>query len=115
MPADIQGVSLLPLLQGKHPKNWRKSIYYHYYEYPAEHAVKRHYGVRSSDGYKLLHFYNDINKWELYDLNKDPHEMHNIYGQPGTEKLTKRLMNELVKLQKQYDDKDALKFNSMGK
>lgn len=115
VPADIQGVSLLPLLQGKHAKNWRKSIYYHYYEYPAEHAVKRHYGVRSSDGYKLLHFYNDINKWELYDLNKDPHEMHNIYGQPGTEKLTKRLMNELVKLQKQYDDKDALKFNSMGK
>lgn len=115
IPSDIQGTSLLPLLQGKHPKNWRKSIYYHYYEYPAEHAVKRHYGVRSSDGYKLMHFYNDINKWELYDLNKDPHEMHNIYGQPGTEKLTKRLMTELIRLQKQYDDKDGLKFNNMGK
>ena len=112
IPSDIQGVSLVPLLQGKHPKNWRKSIYYHYYEYPAEHAVKRHYGVRSSDGYKLIHFYNDINKWELYDLNKDPHEMNNIYGQPGTEKLTKRLKTELVKLQKQYDDQDALKLNN---
>ena len=112
VPADIQGVSLLPLLQGKHPKNWRKSIYYHYYEYPAEHAVKRHYGVRSSDGYKLIHFYNDINKWELYNLNTDPHEMHNIYGQPGTEKITARLMKELVRLQKQYDDQDALKFNA---
>ena len=50
VPADIQGTSLLPLLQGKHPKNWRKSVYYHYYEYPAEHSVKRHYGVRTSDG-----------------------------------------------------------------
>lgn len=113
IPADIQGESLLPLLQGKHPKNWRKSLYYHYYEYPAEHAVKRHYGVRSSDGYKLMHFYNDINRWELYNLNNDPHEMHNIYGKPGTEKITARLMKELVRLQKQYDDQDALKLNNM--
>ena len=112
-PSDIQGVSLLPLLQGKHPKSWRKSVYYHYYEYPAEHSVKRHYGVRSSDGYKLIHFYNDINHWELFNLNADPSELHNIYGQPGTEKVTKRLMNELIRLQKQYDDQDALKFNKM--
>ena len=113
IPADIQGESLLPLLQGKHPKNWRKSLYYHYYEYPAEHAVKRHYGVRSSGGYKLMHFYNDINRWELYNLNNDPHEMHNIYGKPGTEKITARLMKELVRLQKQYDDQDAIKLNNM--
>ncbi len=113
VPSDIQGVSLLPLLQGKHPKSWRKSVYYHYYEYPAEHSVKRHYGVRSSDGYKLIHFYNDINHWELFNLNADPSELHNIYGQPGTEKVTKRLMNELIRLQKQYDDQDALKFNKM--
>lgn len=65
-----------------------------------------------SDGYKLIHFYNDINKWELYNLNTDPHEMHNIYGQSGTEKITARLMKELVRLQKQYDDQDALKFNA---
>ena len=113
IPSDMDGVSLLPLLEGKHPKNWRKSIYYHYYEYPAEHSVKRHYGVRSSDGYKLIHFYNDINEWELYDMNKDPNELNNIYGQKGTEKITKRLMNELIKLQKQYEDKDALEFNKM--
>lgn len=113
VPSNIQGVSLLPLLQGKHPKSWRKSVYYHYYEYPAEHSVKRHYGVRSSDGYKLIHFYNDINHWELFNLNADPSELHNIYGQPGTEKVTKRLMNELIRLQKQYDDQDALKFNKM--
>ena len=104
IPADIQGVSLLPLLRGEHPKNWRKSIYYHFYEYPAEHAVKRHYGVRSSDGWKLIHFYRDIDVWELYNLNEDPNELHNIYGQPGTEKVTKRLMRELNRLQVQYDD-----------
>lgn len=103
IPEDIQGVSLLPLLQGKHPKNWRKSLYYHYYEYPAEHAVKRHYGVLYKN-YKLIHFYNDIDSWELYDLKNDPHEMHNIYGQKGTEKITQMLRKELLRLQKQYDD-----------
>ena len=113
VPSDIQGESLLPLLRGEHPKSWRKSVYYHYYEYPAEHSVKRHYGVRSSDGWKLIHFYNDINEWELYNLNADPQEMHNIYGQPGTEKQTRRLMKELIRLQKQYDDQDALRFNTM--
>lgn len=112
IPKDIQGVSLLPLLEGKHPKSWRQSLYYHYYEYPAEHSVKRHYGVSTSDGWKLIHFYNDINTWELYDLNKDPSELHNIYGKPGTEKVTRRLMKELIKLQKQYDDQDALRLNS---
>ena len=67
IPADIQGESLLPLLKGERPENWRNSLYYHYYEYPAEHSVKRHYGVRD-DRYKLIHFYNDIDVWELYDL-----------------------------------------------
>ena len=73
IPSDIQGVSLVPLLKGEHPKDWRKALYYHFYEYPAEHMVKRHYGVRT-DRYKLIHFYNDINWWELYDLQADPSE-----------------------------------------
>jgi len=103
IPADIQGVSLVPLLQGKHPKNWRKSIYYHYYEYPAEHSVRRHYGVRN-DRYKLIHFYNDIDAWELYDLKTDPTEMHNLYGKPGMEKVTREMKKELLRLQVQYDD-----------
>ena len=109
IPEDIQGVSLLPLLKQKRSaadkaaiRHWRKGLYYHFYEYPAEHAVKRHYGV--ADGrYKLIHFYNDIDVWELYDLQTDPTEMHNIYGQPGNEETTERLMNLLRELEEQYD------------
>ena len=104
VPADIQGVSLVPLLEGKHPKRWRKSLYYHYYEYPAEHDVRRHYGLRT-DRYKLIHFYgHDVNAWELYDLKNDPHEMHNLYGQPGMERLQRQLHKRLEELQIQYDD-----------
>lgn len=111
IPQDIQGVSLLPLLEGRHPKSWRQSLYYHYYEYPAEHMVKRHYGVSTADGWKLIHFYRDIDAWELYNLHDDPEEIHNLYGKPGTEKVTKRLMKELIRLQKLYDDQDAIKLN----
>ena len=103
VPADIQGESYLPLLQGKKPRDWRRSLYYHYYEYPAEHSVCKHYGVRTKR-YALIHFYDDIDTWELYDLKKDPEQMHNIYGQPGTEKITKELREELHRLQEQYDD-----------
>ncbi len=103
IPADIQGDSYLPLLKGENPADWRQSLYYHYYEYPAEHAVKRHYGVRNNR-YKLIHFYNDIDEWELYDLEKDPNEMNNIYNDPANATLIKDLKAELVRLQKQYDD-----------
>ena len=103
VPSDIQGESLLPLLKGEEPKDWRDALYYHYYEYPAEHAVKKHYGVRD-DRYKLIHFYDDIDQWELYDLQADPKEMHNCYGQPGYEEVTQRMMTKLKDLQRQYDD-----------
>lgn len=103
IPQDIHGVSLLPLLKGEDPKDWRKGLYYHFYEYPAEHMVKRHYGVRT-DRYKLIHFYNDIDEWELYDLHNDPHELNNIYGQPGTEQITQELRKQLLELQEQYND-----------
>lgn len=102
-PPDMHGVSFLPLLKGKKVPGWRNSLYYHFYEYPAEHAVRRHYGVRT-DRYKLIHFYNDIDCWELYDLKKDPMEMNNIFGKPGTEKITKELKKEMLKLQVRYDD-----------
>ena len=113
IPSDIQGRSFLPLLQGKKPADWRQSLYYHYYEYPAEHSVCRHYGIRTKR-YSLMHFYNDIDAWELYDLKKDPEQMHNIYGKPGTEKLTKNLKKQLLQLQVQYDDPIRKKENNFG-
>ena len=89
VPEDIQGDSYLPLLKGEHPKDWRTSLYYHFYEYPADHMVKRHYGVRT-DRYKLIHWFGpgadgdpDIDFWELYDLRKDPCEVHNVYEERG--------------------------------
>lgn len=104
IPSDIQGVSLVSLLKNeKTPYNWRKSLYYHYYEYPGEHAVKRHYGVKT-ERYKLIHFYDDIHEWELYDLQTDPMEMNNLYGKPGYEKITDELRSELKRLQEVYDD-----------
>lgn len=109
IPEDIQGVSIAPLLRGEQPEDWRDCLYYHFHEYPAEHAVKRHYGVRS-DRYKLIHFYNDIDVWELYDLQEDPSEMNNIYGQPGTEEITKDMMEKLRKAQEQYDDPVRFQF-----
>ena len=103
IPDDIQGVSLVPLLKGEKPADWRTSLYYHFYEFPAEHMVKRHYGVRT-ERYKLIHFYNDIDEWELYDLQEDPSEMHNLYGKPGYENITADLRKELLRLQTQYQD-----------
>ena len=108
VPDDIQGESFLPLLQGRKPAGWRKSLYYHYYEYPAEHAVRRHYGVRTKR-YSLMHFYEDIDEWELFDLKKDPQQLHNLYGEPGTERLVARLRAELVRLQTLYQDPIAEK------
>lgn len=103
VPDDMHGESLVPLLKGESPKDWRSSLYYHFYEYPAEHMVKRHYGVRT-DRYKLIHFYNDIDEWELYDLQSDPQELNNLYGKEGYDEITKELRAELNRLQEQYKD-----------
>ncbi|HIY14485.1 MAG TPA: sulfatase [Candidatus Alistipes cottocaccae] len=103
VPDDMHGESLAPLLRGEQPAEWRDALYYHFYEYPAEHMVKRHYGIRT-DRWKLIHFYNDIDVWELYDLAADPAEMHNLYGQPGTEEVTADLKARLQALQEQYGD-----------
>jgi arylsulfatase A-like enzyme len=104
-PAGMQGRSIRNILRGRTPADWRKSIYYHYYEYPAVHMVKRHYGVRT-DRYKLIHFYYDIDAWELYDLEKDPRELRNLYGDPSFAGLTASLKAELERLRRQYGDTD---------
>ena len=87
---------------------WRKSLYYHYYEYYAKrrasHEVRRHYGVRSQQ-YKLIHFYN-IDEWELYDLQKDPREMRSVYGDAAYADVVKELTDEVQRLQDQYDVPD---------
>ena len=103
IPDSLQGISML---SGEK----RKAIYYHYYEYPGVHAVKRHYGIRT-DRYKLIHFYQDIDEWELYDLEKDPHEMNNLYNDPSYSRIIKQLKSDLVQLQKQYQDEEALSKN----
>lgn len=100
VPADMQGRSMVPVLEGNTPSDWRKSMYYHYYEFPAVHSVRRHYGVRT-DRYKLIYFYN-INEWELYDLEKDPREMHSVYDDPAYAEIQADLKDQLTKLRAQY-------------
>ncbi len=105
IPADMQGQSFRKLIAGKTAK-WRDAVYYTYYEYPSIHMVKRHYGIRTSR-YKLMHFYYDIDEWELYDLQKDPQEMHNLYNDPSYSKVRKDMHRKLDKLRKKYRDSDA--------
>ena len=106
-PSRTHEEQLVPLLKGQSPKNWRTSIYYHYYEYPSFHMVPRHYGIRT-ERYKLMHFYRFGNEWEMYDLQKDPDELTNLYGQLGQAKLTADLKKQLYALQKHYGDESDL-------
>lgn len=103
VPADMQGMSMVPVLKGKTPKNWRKEHYYHYYEYPAVHSVKRHYGI-ATDRYKLIHFYYDIDEWELFDLKTDPMEMKNLYNDPAYAKVKKDLHKRLDSARIRFND-----------
>ncbi|MFH5886513.1 sulfatase/phosphatase domain-containing protein, partial [Halalkalibaculum sp. DA3122] len=102
VPAGMQGQSLLPLVQNEDDQ-WRDALYYHYYEFPNEHMVKKHYGLRT-DRYKLIHFYDDIEVWELYDLQEDPMELNNLYGQPEYAQRTRELKERLRGLRTQYRD-----------
>ena len=103
VPPDIQGASARPVLEGRTPTDWRKAIYYHYYEYPGAHMVKRHYGVRT-DRYKLIHYYFDIDCWELFDLQKDPNEMKSVYDDPAYADVRKDMHALLDELRKKYGD-----------
>lgn len=107
IPSDMQGLSMVPVLKGKTPANWRKEHYYHYYEYPAVHSVKRHYGI-STDRYKLIHYYYDIDEWELFDLKSDPQEMKNVYNDPAYTSIIDDLHKRLTKLMAKYKDSEEL-------
>ncbi len=107
VPEDIQGRSLKPILEngGKTPDDWRTGVYYHYYEFPSWHSVKRHYGIRTKD-YKLIHFYNDVDEWELYDMKNDPYEMRNVYDDPSYASVRESMHGQLTQLQQEYGDTD---------
>ena len=107
IPEDMQGRSLRPVLDnaGGVPEDWREAAYYHYYEYPAEHSVKRHYGIRTADC-KLIHFYNDIDEWEMYDMAADPQEMNNVYDDPAYASKRAQMHEILEKVQQEYQDTD---------
>ena len=114
IPDRMQGSSFLPLLHGATPPDWRTAFYYHYYEYPAFHRVRPHYGL-ITDRYTLVHFYkpaaadkdqaelaaipNDY--WELFDRQKDPGEMRSVFGEPAYAEVQSKLMNEVSRQQRQ--------------
>ena len=105
IPQEMQGVSFRKLVSGE-TGEWRDAVYYTYYEYPSVHMVKRHYGV-ATDRYKLMHFYYDVDEWEMYDLKTDPSEMKNIYNDPAYADVQKQLHKRLEELRVQYGDSDA--------
>jgi len=108
VPDTMQGRSLVPVVKGQTPADWRKSFYYHYYEYPAPHHVRPQYGV-VTDRYKLVHFFGtDADYWELFDLQKDPRELLSVYDSPDYADAQKELLKELARLrtQLQVPEKD---------
>jgi arylsulfatase A-like enzyme len=102
IPGEMQGRSLVPLLKGETPDDWRKSIYYHYYEYPGVHMVQRHNGVRT-DRHKLINYY-ELGEKELFDLEADPKEMKSVYNDPEYAEIQTQLENELARLKDYYQD-----------
>jgi arylsulfatase A-like enzyme len=105
IPDDMQGRSIVPLLTGKTPPDWRTSLYYHYYEYPGGHSVRRHEGV-ADKRYKLIRFYGvDVpngEEWEFYDLETDPSEMNNTYNNPENAAKVAEMKKELDRLKVYY-------------
>lgn len=107
IPEDMQGESIMPLLEGENEQWNRKEVYYHYYEYPSVHMVKRHYGIVTKE-YKLAHFYYDVDEWELYDRLKDPMELKNVYNDPEYATVVEDLKERLDALRVKYKDSPEL-------
>ena len=101
-PDDMQGASMKPVFEGNTPDDWRKSVYYHYYEFPGAHSVAKHNGVRT-ERYKLINFYEN-KEWELFDLKEDPNELNSVYDDPDYADIKKDLEVELQRLQEFYKD-----------
>jgi len=102
IPPGMQGQSLKPLLDGKvNDADFRDAVYYHYYDFPAFHMVHKQYGVRTKR-YKLIHFYDNIDAWELYDLETDPRENQNQIDNLDYKEIKENLMVTLDSLQKVY-------------
>jgi arylsulfatase A-like enzyme len=106
-PKDMQGESLVPLMKGDTASWSRDAVYYHYYEYPSVHMVKRHYAIVTKE-FKLVHFYYDVDEWELYDRLNDPQEMNNVYGAPAYAEKVKELHKKLDELRVKYKDSPEL-------
>ncbi|MFT5300547.1 MAG: arylsulfatase A-like enzyme [Mariniblastus sp.] len=102
VPDDMQGQSLVPLLKGETVADWRKSIYYHFYEYPSVHMCPKHNGVRN-ERYKLIQIY-EFGEWEFYDLEKDPDELTNVYNSPEYQDEVSAMKHELERLREKYGD-----------
>ncbi len=109
VPVDMQGRSLVPLLKGKTPQDWRTGFYYRYYHDPGDHNTRAHYGLRTTT-HKLIHFWKS-DQWELYDLVKDPEELRNVYDDPACRDMVPRLKNELYRLKRELQDNDQFATN----
>ena len=108
IPDDMQGRSLVPLLKGEAPANWRNSYYYRYYHDPGDHNTRAHYGVRTLT-HKLIYFWKK-DQWEMYDLVKDPNELRNLYNDPAQKDTVARLKAELYRLKKEVKDDDQFAY-----
>lgn len=113
MTQKVQGESFKPILFGNTPRNWEQAMYYHYYEFPFWHHVQPHYGIRTQK-YTLAHFYYNIDVWELYDLEKDPNQMHNIIAAPQYTNIIADLKSQLKTLMEKYEnDKSLVDFRAI--
>ncbi|WP_438988706.1 sulfatase family protein [Polaribacter sp.] len=107
IPKEVQGNSFYKQLKGETNNNWRQSMYYHYYEYPKWHHVQPHYGIRTAR-YKLIHFYYDVDVWELYDLDNDPSELNNLIDSENHKSLIVDLKQKLYQLKNNYGNNKSL-------
>ena len=112
IPKEMQGRSLVPVLQGKTPEDWRKTFLYTYHEL-ANHRVQPHFGV--TDGRNKLIYYPAHNEWEFFDLKKDPSEMISQYYIPENETTIMELKRELVRLRNYYHCPPTITLRNMNK